>query len=218
MYEKVIAMKVKIKEKVKEIRRNIVYSSARDNIRNKDFTIISNNCWGGTVYQDLNISYKSPFVGMFIMSPDYLKLLKNLDYYLSQELTFSKKSKYEEINKKRETDPYPIGNLDDVELALMHYKSEEEAKDKWDRRKKRMNLENIFVKACEQNGSSWEFLREFDELPYENKVVFTAKDYHELKNAVYFKDFSTKREMNHYHKYFDFVSWLNDGEIIRKYK
>ena len=51
-----------------------------------DFTIISNNCWGGLVYQYFGLPYTSPTVGLFIMDDDYIKFLENLDYYLSQPL------------------------------------------------------------------------------------------------------------------------------------
>lgn len=31
------------------------------------FTIISNNCWGGTIYQSYGVKYQTPTIGMFIM-------------------------------------------------------------------------------------------------------------------------------------------------------
>ena len=39
---------------------------------NKNFTIISNNCWAGWVYRRYNIEYKTPTVGLFIMPDDYM--------------------------------------------------------------------------------------------------------------------------------------------------
>ena len=35
-----------------------------------DFTIISNNCWGGMIYESYNLPKESPTVGMFFMATD----------------------------------------------------------------------------------------------------------------------------------------------------
>src|SRR5690606_24670996 len=108
-------------------------------LQNRDFTIISDNCWGGFVYQNYNLSYSSPFVGLFIFSPDYIELLENLDDYLNKDLSFIQpsKSKYKEILLEDNTfDKYPIGLLgDNVEIHFLHYKDDKEALQKWEYRK-----------------------------------------------------------------------------------
>jgi uncharacterized protein (DUF1919 family) len=38
---------------------------ARIRLKNQDFTIISNDCWGGGVYEDLQLQYTTPMVGLF---------------------------------------------------------------------------------------------------------------------------------------------------------
>lgn len=50
----------------------------RSKIKNKDFTIISNNCWGGYVYRYYGLEYNSPTIGGYFFSEDYIKFLKNL--------------------------------------------------------------------------------------------------------------------------------------------
>lgn len=37
----------------------------------REFTIISNNCWGGTVYESYGLPKQSPTVGMFVMPRDF---------------------------------------------------------------------------------------------------------------------------------------------------
>ena len=54
----------------------------RKKLNNTDFTIISNNCWGGICYDHFGIEKQSPTVGCFIMTDDYLTFIENLDYYL----------------------------------------------------------------------------------------------------------------------------------------
>ena len=44
-------------------------------LKQTDFTIISNNCWGGMIYESYGLSKQSPTVGMFFMAPDYIKFV-----------------------------------------------------------------------------------------------------------------------------------------------
>lgn len=48
----------------------------------KDFSIISNNCTGGYVYQYYGISYKTPTEGVYFTTDDYLKLIANPRHFL----------------------------------------------------------------------------------------------------------------------------------------
>lgn len=213
-------MKRQIKDAVKKQMKNIQFYNLRKELVNRDFTIISNNCWGGIVYQDFKLPYNSPFIGMFIHTPDYFKLLNNLEYYMNVDLKFTTKSKYDSVNKDRETGlhspTFPIGLLDDVELDMLHYASEHEAYEKWNRRKERMNWDNLYIKACEKLLFTHDNLADFASLPFKNKVIFTREDYRDLENSVHFKDLSVRSELNFYTKYFEVARWLNTGEVVKK--
>lgn len=212
-------MEKKLKEYIKKHKRAIWNFSARRQLQNKNFTIISNNCWGGQVYQDLNIPYQTPFIGLYLIIPCYLKLLQNFGYYMKQEITFAESSKYETINAERKMHRYPIGKLGDIELQMVHYKDEKEAKEKWERRKERINWNNLYVKLSERDQCTTENLREFDKLPFKNKICFTASDYEEVDARVFFSEFNggiVENELNIYRRYFNVVDWLNKGEITRK--
>lgn len=82
----------------------------------------------------------------------------------------------------------PIGVLDDIEIYFLHYKTEKEAFEKWNRRKSRIHWDNIFVKVTEQNGYIIEQIKQFDKLPYKDKFIFAHKDYG-ISSQVLFKDF-----------------------------
>ena len=103
-----------LKNKLKPIVYPIINFIPRRRLKNKNFTIICDNCWAGKVYQELGLPYQTPFVGMFVFSPDYIKMLKNLKHYLSGNipLTFVKESKY----IKDFDNAYPLALLDDIEL------------------------------------------------------------------------------------------------------
>lgn len=169
------AARVKIRE-----RMNIYLGKYRNRkLFDKDITIISNNCWGGHVYRYLGIKYLSPTIGLYFFANDYVKFCENLKYYISQELKFISvnESKHKEILAERNT-TCPIGILDDVEIIFLHYGSEQEALEKWNRRSKRINWNNIVVKFSEQNCCGIKEIMAFDKLPYDRKIMFTTKDYH----------------------------------------
>ena len=47
----------------------------RRNLNNVDFTIISNNCWGGICYEYFNMLKNSPTVGLYFYPDDYIKFI-----------------------------------------------------------------------------------------------------------------------------------------------
>ena len=44
-------------------------------LKSTNFTIISNNCWGGMIYESYNLPKESPTVGMFFIAKDYIEFL-----------------------------------------------------------------------------------------------------------------------------------------------
>lgn len=182
---------------------------ARKELVNHDFSIVSNNCWGGQVYKNLGKPYNTPFVGLFLHAPCYLKLLENLEYYLSAPLKFTKKSIY------MDSFDYPVGILHDIEIHFLHYDDEAEALDKWSRRLGRFNWNNIHVKFSDRDLATVEHAERFDQLSYPKKVFFSSKQIPHIKSLVWFNEYenspSVDNEMKVYKKYFDAVDWLNSA-------
>jgi uncharacterized protein (DUF1919 family) len=176
----------------KEKRRQIArHDKVVATINSKDFTIISANCWGGAVYEDLKLPYQSPTIGLFFYAPCYLELLKDLKTNINLALSFITASKYQEANIYRDKNyNYPIGVLGDaIEIHFLHYKTEAEAKDKWERRRQRINWDNLFIACTDRDGMTEQLMTAFDELPYKNKVLFTGQLYTTIKSAHYLKAF-----------------------------
>lgn len=193
---------------VRTIRYLIYYNC----FKKRHFTIISNNCWGGTIYKRFGLKYQTPFVGLFLFAPDYLKLLKNLDHYLGCELSFARRSKYEmELIKNGTLDKYPIGLLDDIELHFIHYKSEYEAKQKWLRRLNRINWDSLYVEFSDRDLCTESLLEEFDKLPFEHKVCFTAKNHPQLRTCYWLEEFNDEPFVGQgaINCSFDVLKWLN---------
>ena len=169
-----------------ETRRFFVKKS----IKNKDFSIISNNCWAGRVYQYLDMPYLSPTTGLYFYAPDYIKFVSDLRRYLDTPLQFiePEDSKYyEEIKRRNQTDK-PIGILDDVEIVFLHYKTREEALEKWNRRKSRVNFDNIIIKFSRMDLCTEKEITEFDSLSFENKFVLNNRLPLKFNSEVYWKE------------------------------
>lgn len=70
---------------------------------------------------------------MFLYPVDFIKYVKKLKYYSGLKLEFIKEPNI----------TYPVGKLDDIKIYFMHYKSEEEAMQKWEERTKRLNYDDF---------------------------------------------------------------------------
>lgn len=106
---------------------------AQRRLRGVEFSIVSNNCWGGHVYQCLGRPYLTPFVGLFLSPTAYLNLLGDFERLMAYPISFKTISDEPWINLLRDTytHRWPIGCLGDgVEIQFMHYLTEGEASEK----------------------------------------------------------------------------------------
>lgn len=176
------------------IDQKIICKFRNKKIKNKDFTIISNNCFAGWVYRTYNLPYNTPTVGLFIMPECYLKFVISLKYYIDKNIEFIKpnESKYKEYLEKNVSKfgHYPIGKLEDIEIHFLHYKTEEEAKEKWERRKKRINYNKIIFKFNDQNGCTKEDIITFMNTNKNNiKICFVANKAYNIEGTYFIKQF-----------------------------
>ncbi|KXT44169.1 hypothetical protein HMPREF2531_04019 [Bacteroides intestinalis] len=207
-------LKVSIREKMNPYLAP--YRLQRLELMNRTFTIISNNCWGGHVYRYFGLSYNSPTIGLFFFAQDYIKFVENLPFYINKELSFISLEESHYCDKLREYGGEcincPIGRLADIEIIFMHYKTENEAAAKWQRRVQRINWNNLILKMSEQNGSTINDLKAFDALPYKKKVLFVTRDYG-LKSQVIFKEFMNRGNIpddtSNFKRYVNLVDLIN---------
>jgi uncharacterized protein (DUF1919 family) len=171
----------------------------RIGLENREFTIISDNCWGGLVYKHFAMEYRSPFANLFLFPPCYLRLLQDFENNVDLELRFIEpsSSRYAETMRERKSlDTYPVGVLgESIELHFLHYRDKADIRLKWNKRKKRINLNNIMFKFSDRDNPSPELICQFDELPFKNKVCFSEKPY-PYKSVVKLKDFHLKKFLN----------------------
>lgn len=183
-------------------------------IKNKKITIISNNCWGGIFYRNHNLEYLSPTIGLFFMGDDYIKFIYNIQEYINLELEFIKieDSKYYDYLRKIGYNS-PIGKINDVEIMFMHYKDEQEALEKWNRRKKRIDWNNIIYKFSDQNCCSFKNLEDFQKFNAKNKILFTTRKYEKI-DSIQIKKYKNSEnvgdDIKSYKKYFNMVKYINN--------
>lgn len=165
----------------------------RKMLKDTSFTIISNNCWGGMIYESYDLPKQSPTVGAFFMADDYIKFLADLSRYLQDELRFiqpeqSKWKHMPQVAQDSRFGSYPIGILsngeDVVEVFFLHAHNEQEARDKWKRRCQRINWDRLLVKFNDQNGCTEKHIAAFEQLPFLHKVCFTVKEYPQYPSVV----------------------------------
>lgn len=204
----------KVEYRVWNVFYNLHNNRRRKGNHNEDFTLFCSMCYGGFIYHELGLKFRTPTINLFIRQKDFLKMISDPYKYMSIELEFEPfGSRYN----------YPVAMLGDVEIHFNHYKSNEEANDKWVERRKRINWENMYVIMIEREGISYEDIVQFDQLSYyKNKVIFTCQDYPEIKSACFLKCYKKSRGgvqsiLRHVpmsglrvaDKYFDYVKFLN---------
>lgn len=179
-------------------------------LKNRNLSLISNNCNGGFLLHDLGLQFRSPFVNLYINPDDYIYILENLPDIMNSELIFIESDK-----------TYPVAKLGDSKIYFVHYNSSKEALEKWNERRKRIDYNNLFIIYTERPGTSYEVLRRFNNLPYSNKLALVASDYPELESCKKIEGcvengilgdiylYKSEKSIFRYFNQFDFVGWFN---------
>lgn len=199
---------------LKSLRKLLVIARIKQ-IKNRNFTIIASNCTGTLPYRFLDMPYNTPTINLYFMAPDYIRFVKNLDYYLGLPIKFRAQSRYAKAEATRKQyGMFPVGVLDDIEIHFMHYRSEADAAAKWNRRKQRINRAHMVFAFTDKDLCTPELLQEFDELPFANKFVFTAKRYSNLNSCITIPDFSGESEIGDAYTHYDVLREVNFAKLI----
>lgn len=179
----------------------------RHKLRNRNATIISSNCNGEFMYYDMRLPFLSPTINLSFDMNDYVKLLDNLHWYMSQPIMPCEDKQFD----------FPCGMLADIKIRFNHYKTFEEAVEKWEERKKRINWDNLYVVAIDGDNCSEESLQRFDALPFKHKVIFTHCPRPDIKSAFYLKGFENQKGVGvaiYFKKQFRIRRYLDDFDYI----
>lgn len=189
-------------------------------------TIISCNCTGGVMAHEMGLRFMSPTVNLFMDCADFIKFCENLEHYLSVDPICSEHSlewhlKEKHIDGSNTDGEYPVMLLDDLTLFMVHYRTFEEARDKWEERKKRVNINNIRIIATDRDGCTEELKQRFENLPYP-RVMFTHNKEPRYPHCYYLRGCENAGQVDALKKdgaltgkrlydQFDWVGFINDG-------
>lgn len=204
-------IRIKLRDKLRKI-----YLRSR-NLKeiNEKASIICSNCLAGIVMHEYKMRFNTPTINLWIYPSDFIKFCNNLEEYLNCEI----------VEVKDSGKDYPVGRIKDINVHFLHYSNIKEAIKAWEKRKKRVDLNNIYIVMTERDGCTFEDLKKFDKLPYEKKVVFTAKKYDEIQSSYYVKGFEEQGFVNmleyknkigpfKYYDSFRFDKWLKKDIMV----
>lgn len=203
--------------KLKDLRKLLIDRHNRKRLTNLTPTLLSSNCTAGVLYHCLGLEFRSPFINLWLTNEDFVTAMENLDDFLSTPLI-------------RDTDcpkPYPVGiGYNNTRIYFLHYESWDDAIQKWEQRKSRIDTKNMAVMLTNLGSPGAEsknedaLLQRFDALPFPNKIVFTSKNHPEISCAVRLPGwkpatgrnvFDTHRlRRDRYIDHFDYVEFINN--------
>lgn len=187
-------------------------------LKNRNFSILSQNCVGCVMLHDLGQPFNSPTVNLYMRSLDYIVFLENPEVFIGKKLTFVESDM-----------SYPKGVLYYIDnnekkyisLYFPHDDNIDKIQNDWLRRSKRMNYNNLFVIATDRDGFTDEILDRFSKLPYEHKILLSSKEYPEYPFVQYYNQYSNMNQVTsmvdivnifgkrEYGQGWDYVKWLN---------
>jgi uncharacterized protein (DUF1919 family) len=125
-----------INDIIKKRLQDRIDSNNQKRLKNKDITIISSNCTGSFLYHWLGLQFKSPFINLYMTPDDFIVAMEHFEEFMSYSVT-------EKIDVNL---GYPVGiGAFNTLIHFMHYTTFEEAIEKWNERKKRINTENMCI-------------------------------------------------------------------------
>lgn len=190
----------------------IFRNKQRRRLKNKDFCLITGNCIAGYLYHQLGLPFNSPTINMMIYNQHLKKMVFNLEYFLSKSPT-------------KIIDPdlpnVPSANIDDVILHFTHYKTAEDGIKTWEKRKKRIDLKNIYILFSDIDLTKEE-IKELGNVKCKKILVMTSRDYG-FEHCLYIPEFKGQPHVGgllgktlsgkwEFEKYFDFVAWVNSDD------
>ena len=197
-----------VRRAVLELKKPMERREKQKQLKYKDFTILSNNCWGGSVYQKYGLPYLTPTAGLFFLGDDFVKFCADWQRYTRMKLEFIPWESARYYPAIKDDKPYPVAKLGDIEVYFMHYPTAQEAEEKWLRRVERINPERLIFKLSQRECCTKEDLQRFMELPHPNKICFS---YDQVEGAIQIPELETLKGDEKYYiqANFDELVYLN---------
>ena len=187
------------------------YASLREN----PVTILSDDCWGGNVYRELDLPFTSPLINIYWPRESFCEFIKDPLFYLKEPLHMVRDGVPRESM-------FPIGRLGDekrsVELHFVHSKSYQKAEEDWNRRVKRINEDRLFVKFAFEASAPRreEYLSVFRKLTCPKICAYPGETGEKDKDVFYSRMFERDWYDDKYLKMREFKNWFLQPENFTK--
>lgn len=179
-------------------------------LQRNDFTIISDDCWGGRLYSEFGLRCYSPFVGMGFTAHEYLDFLCG----------FREAGALDILGEKLSEEGYPLLKTRYAWLFGQHYDSAAEFRHAFERRCKTIRWDRVFIKIDfgkfkyrPEDIARWNELRLPNSVAlYPNRSKF--RDAH-IHNGVALLDWTVDgaKQFGVSCRSFDILDWLNHGRV-----
>lgn len=138
--------------KIKSFIQNKINQNNRKRLKNFNPTIIASNCTGGFLYHWLGLKFRSPFINLYMTPDDFMLAMENFDEFINTPIV--------EWNNKEYDYPVGIGAFN-TKIHFMHYNSFDEAIKAWERRKERIDKNNMCIILSNWGGTMHRTIRTF---------------------------------------------------------
>lgn len=189
----------------------------RRRLKNKNFSIICQNCIAGFIYHQLGLEFLTPTINLYFFPADFIDLVRNLKFYMNSQL----------LEDTDANESFPVGILGNkdryIRIYFNHATKFSDAKIDWERRKKRINYNNLYVIAGDAYGQPYteQQLQEFNDLPITHKVILTGREFPNIPVAYKINNCCINGHLgqwfnkmgdirgSRYFEQFDYVDFLN---------
>lgn len=131
-------------------------------------SVISRNCVGGVLCHDLRLRFLSPTINISMPEEDFILFCRHLSAFLAVKM--------EEVAEHDKN--YPVGRLNTefgtVTLWLVHYATFQDGAQAWERRKKRVDMDNLRIIFHLAPNPSESLLEQFEQLPFAHKLLLSS--------------------------------------------
>lgn len=189
----------------------------RSRLKKRNFTLLTGNCIGGYIYHQLGLQFLSPTINMMILNQDFLKMISNLKHYMSLTPVACVDDRYPGV---------PCAQLDDIILHFTHYNTSEEGIRAWEKRKKRIDWDNLYIIISDIDLSK-EDIESLGKIQCKKVVAMTSKDYG-FKHCLYLPAYQGQESVGgllgktisgkwRFEQYLDFVGWVNSDDPVAQH-
>lgn len=173
-------------------------------------SVLSDDCWAGRIYAELETPCRSPFVGMGFTPPEYLNFIRHM----------REPDALKVLSVSSEERGYPIIETPHARLFGMHYDSDESFVQRFERRKRLIDWDQLLIKI--DFGKAKYRASDIDEWNAMNlpRAVAFFPDQPKFRNLVIHRGVAVKKWSEDgatmfYSSclHFDLFSWLQRGEV-----